>query len=155
MSQIWAKIQAFDEYHWISWSLCSSPDVFHELREPSMCSHHPYFLTWAWFPSGYTTFSNHTVIRPLCLLACPQILTVYLHVLRCVLHFTKPVKCLLKTTDDAKIKQVFSMLWYILVFIHLESPKWYLWVKSLYKIHKGKICLKPFNLTVSPLYLTS
>lgn len=103
-----AKIQAFDEFHWISWSLCPSPDVLHELGETSMCSHHPYFLTWAWFSGDHTTFSNHAVIlRPLCLLACPQILTVYLRVLRRVLRFTKPVKCLLKTTDDAKIKTSF------------------------------------------------
>lgn len=97
-----------------SMSITESPEAFVPHRMSSMSSENlpcvPITLTF-WrepdFPVVIPPLGNHAVIRPLCLLACPQILTVYLHVLRCVLHFTKPVKCLLKTTDDAKIKQVF------------------------------------------------
>lgn len=39
----------------------------------------------------------------------PQIFPIYLRVLRCVLHYAKPGKCLLQTTEDAKVKQVFKL----------------------------------------------
>lgn len=60
------------------------------------------------FPPGHTTFGTHTIIPcPPPLPSSPQIFTIYLCVLRCVLHYTRPVKCLFENTAGAKVKQVF------------------------------------------------